>query len=83
MKRSLRCAALLLLATLPLGAGRSGGDECDKCSSDDDCRSGFVCSTFDDGTKRCGSGFGYTSCGTQKGGRTRPVLSAVRPAVPR
>ena len=65
MKRSLRCIALLLLTTLPLGACRSGGDECDKCSSDDDCKSGLVCSTFNDGSRRCASGIGATNCRTR------------------
>jgi hypothetical protein len=76
MKTRLRRTALLLLVLLPLGGCTTGGDECDKCSSDDDCRSGFVCSTFDDGSKRCGSGVGFTQCSTVGGGRTRPVVSA-------
>lgn len=75
---TLRHAAVLILATLPLGACRTGADECDKCSSDDDCRSGFVCSTFDDGSKRCGSGVGFTQCKTASGNRLRPV-SAPQP----
>ncbi len=53
--------ALVLLA-LPASSCRSRGDECDACSSDDDCKSGFVCSLFGDGSHRCGSGVGATTC---------------------
>lgn len=65
MKLSRWPLALVLLA-LPL-AGCSGGEECDKCDSDDDCKSGFVCSNFLDSSgkvveKRCGSGIGATQC---------------------
>jgi hypothetical protein len=42
----------------------SNGGECDRCSSDDDCKSGLVCSEFSDGSKRCGSGEGVTTCRT-------------------
>jgi hypothetical protein len=59
-----RLPALLLLSSLALrfaGCGTTG-DECGSCSSDDDCKSGFVCSTFSDGSKRCASGLGSTSC---------------------
>jgi hypothetical protein len=58
-----RAGLLVLLAALviPLGAC-SSGEECDKCTSDDDCVAGSVCSTFSDGSKRCGSGLGETSC---------------------
>ena len=42
------------------GAG-CGKDECESCRSDADCRSGFVCSQFDDGQSRCGTG-GDSSC---------------------
>ena len=37
-----------------MGAGGDG----DPCKSDGDCKSGLVCSTFSDGSKRCGSGVG-------------------------
>ncbi len=57
-----RFALLLALATLPLLAGCSKGDECQTCSSDDDCSAGFFCSRFDDGSTRCGSGVGATTC---------------------
>jgi len=46
---------------LPLGAC-SSGQECDTCKSDDDCETGRVCSTFSDGSQRCGSGTGETEC---------------------
>jgi hypothetical protein len=52
---------LAALAALPMAACTSGG-ECDVCSSDSDCKSGFVCSTFSDDSRRCGSGEGATSC---------------------
>jgi hypothetical protein len=54
--------ALLLLLALPFAGCGSTGDECDSCSSDDDCKAGLVCSTFGDGSRRCGSGVGDTSC---------------------
>lgn len=53
-----------LLACL-LGAvllGCTKNEECDTCSQDDDCQTGFVCSTFNDGSQRCGSGAGGTLC---------------------
>lgn len=40
----------------------SNGDECQTCNQDSDCKTGFVCSTFSDGSKRCGTGTGATSC---------------------
>jgi Cys-rich repeat protein len=52
---------LLVLVCLPLVGCDSGG-ECDECSTDGDCKSGFVCSTFSDGSKRWGSGAGATTC---------------------
>ncbi len=52
---------LLAVATLPL-LGCSNGGECDKCTVDADCKSGLVCSTFSDDSKRCGSGTGQTQC---------------------
>ena len=60
MRRS-RFFLMLALAALPL-AGCSSGDECDRCEVDDDCKDGFVCSSFEDGSKRCGSGLGVTTC---------------------
>jgi hypothetical protein len=59
MKRrhALLAAVLLLAGLLP-----ACGSECNRCSSDDDCEAGFVCTTFSDGSKRCGSGVGATTC---------------------
>jgi hypothetical protein len=53
--------ALLVLLALPFAGCGSTGEECDSCSSDSDCKNGLVCSTFSDGSKRCGTGLG-TSC---------------------
>jgi hypothetical protein len=52
---------ILVLLAVPLVACNSG-DECETCTSDDDCQTGFVCSTFSDGSQRCGSGVGSSSC---------------------
>jgi hypothetical protein len=52
---------MLVLAALPV-IGCSSGDECDTCSSDSDCRDGFFCTDFSDGSRRCGSGVGATTC---------------------
>ena len=65
MKRTRLALGLLVLLTLPLGSCGSSGDECDTCSSDDDCKSGLVCSKFSDGSQRCGTGVGATSCRTR------------------
>jgi hypothetical protein len=51
----------VVLAALPV-LGCSKGDECDTCGTDADCKDGLVCSTFSDGSKRCGSGLGATQC---------------------
>jgi hypothetical protein len=59
--RSGLLVAICVLLALPL-AGCNSGDECDTCTSDDDCQTGFVCSTFSDGSQRCGSGVGASSC---------------------
>jgi hypothetical protein len=58
-----RSILLLVLAALPVLACTSG-EECDTCSEDSDCKDGFVCSSFSDGSKRCGSGAGATQCRT-------------------
>lgn len=55
----------LLGAQLASACGRA--DECEVCTTDSDCKPGFVCSSFLDGTgttvtKRCGSGVGTTTC---------------------
>jgi hypothetical protein len=60
-------AVLALL--LPIVSCDNGG-ECDKCDSDDDCSSGFICVTFRDENgnplqqKRCGAGNGSVTCRT-------------------
>jgi hypothetical protein len=56
-----RWLAVAVLALLPL-AGCTKGNECDTCSGDTDCQDGLVCSTFDDSSKRCGTGTGATQC---------------------
>jgi hypothetical protein len=53
---------ILTLLTVPASSCRSSGGECDSCLSDSDCKSGLVCSSFSDGSKRCGSGVGATNC---------------------
>ena len=59
----MRPSALLLLLLLVLPwLGCAKGQECDRCSTDDDCKSGSVCTTFSDGSKRCGTGVGATTC---------------------
>ncbi len=40
----------------------SQGNECAVCSTDDQCGCPFVCSRFSDGSLRCGSGAGTTTC---------------------
>ena len=62
--RAMRGARRLLVFTL-LGLALVScrkRDECELCSSDGDCKPGFVCSTFDDGSRRCGQGTGATFC---------------------
>lgn len=53
-----------LLALSLVGCHKdSTGQECDKCTVDDDCAAnGLVCVPFSDGTKHCGSGLGATQC---------------------
>ena len=60
MRRS-RWLLLACLAVLPF-TGCNNGSECDRCNEDSDCKQGFVCSAFADGSKRCGSGVGATTC---------------------
>jgi hypothetical protein len=57
--------ALAMAAALIIGGLSSCGttEECGTCSGDPDCRTGFFCSTFADGTRRCASGIGETTCG--------------------
>ncbi len=53
-------ARRVLLIALSLGALLSctgtKGEECDVCATDADCKGGFVCSNFSDGSRRCGTG---------------------------
>jgi hypothetical protein len=64
MERHRSCLAVLVLLTTVLFSCGSG-NECDKCSSDDDCNTGLVCSSFSDGSTRCGVGDGSTTCRTR------------------
>jgi hypothetical protein len=52
---------LLLFVALPV-VGCNSGEECDTCSTDEDCEAGLVCSRFSDGSMRCGSGVGASTC---------------------
>ena len=52
---------LLVLIVLPW-LGCSNGQECDRCSADSDCKNGLVCSKCGDGSMRCGTGVGLTTC---------------------
>ena len=54
MRRHLWLACALLATATLLACTK--GEECDIC------KGGFVCSQFSDGTKRCGSGLGATTC---------------------
>jgi len=63
MRRSWIILALGLCTLVPLFGC---GETCKKCSSDSDCNAGFVCSNFNDGSKRCGNGDGTTTCRTLK-----------------
>jgi len=60
-KRGIRFLTVLAFCLPLLGCGDDGG-ECDECQSDSDCNAGLVCSTFDDDSRRCGSGTGATQC---------------------
>ncbi len=62
--RLLLCATLAVPAVLALPGCRRG-NECDSCSLDADCKDGFFCSDFSDGTRRCGPGVGATTCRTK------------------
>jgi hypothetical protein len=56
-----RRLAFGVLALALLGACSNGG-ECDECGGDADCTGGLVCVSFNDGSRRCGSGVGATTC---------------------
>jgi len=60
MKLARRLFLPLVMAASVLSCSK--GDECKTCTQDTDCDAGFVCSTFDDGSKRCGRGTGTTTC---------------------
>jgi hypothetical protein len=60
LRRGLALAAALLIGGMSSCAST---EECGTCSGDPDCRSGFFCSTFSDGSRRCASGTGDTTCG--------------------
>jgi hypothetical protein len=62
MIRRYRVFGLLIVLALPIGSCGSSGEECDRCESDEECTAGLVCSTFSDGSRRCGSGTGETNC---------------------
>lgn len=56
-----RSLLLLMLLILPL-LSCTKGNECDTCGTDQDCKEGFFCTAFSDGSSRCGSGVGATTC---------------------
>jgi hypothetical protein len=58
--RLLAVCAALLIGSLSSCAST---EECGTCGSDAECRAGFLCSTFSDGTRRCASGMGDSTCG--------------------
>jgi len=59
---SLRLAGAMLLAALLMPLAGCG-KECDTCQTDADCASeGLVCVSFSNGSRRCGSGVGATTC---------------------
>jgi hypothetical protein len=60
--RLIPALGLLVLMVFSLAGCSNNGGECDTCSMDTDCNTGFVCSTFSDGSKRCGSGTGASQC---------------------
>jgi hypothetical protein len=65
-----RWLLVALIALMPLVSCSDGG-ECDTCDSDDDCSNGLMCVTFDNGSRRCGSGQGVTQCRTFGNGGSR------------
>lgn len=59
--RRYRSLLLVMLVAVPL-MGCTKGNECDRCETDEDCKQGFVCNSFSDDSRRCGSGIGATTC---------------------
>ncbi len=62
MTRTRYLLLALILIAVPASSCHSTGDECDTCNADSDCKSGLFCSKFQDGSMRCGSGVGATTC---------------------
>ena len=62
MRRS-RWLLAAVLVLLPI-ASCTRGQLCDRCESDEDCtdESAPVCTDFSDGSRRCGSGVGASTC---------------------
>jgi len=62
MRRS-RWLLTVVLVLLPI-VSCTRGQGCDRCESDDDCRdeTAPVCTAFSDGSRRCGSGVGASTC---------------------
>ncbi len=56
---------LVVLLAAPVSSCHSTGNECDTCSSDDECDAGLSCASFSDGSRRCASGLGATTCTTR------------------
>jgi len=60
--RRARVLPAIVLAALTALIACTKGDECDKCTTDADCKDGFFCTDFNDQSRRCGSGVGATTC---------------------
>jgi hypothetical protein len=62
MRRS-RWLLAAVLALMPL-VSCTRGQVCDRCETDEDCQDANapVCTTFSDGSQRCGSGVGASTC---------------------
>jgi hypothetical protein len=58
----MRSLLMLVLLGVVASSCRNTGDECDTCASEYDCKSGLSCASFSDGSKRCASGRGSTTC---------------------
>jgi hypothetical protein len=60
--RRARVLPAIVLAALTALIACTKGNECDKCTTDADCKEGFFCTDFNDQSRRCGSGVGATTC---------------------